>query len=355
MTIVLPFVASSVEDGRVLDDLPETEARAILDELPGIHWRPFERPDLPAIAEFYQTCETHDANPERTSLSSLEEFWDSPRSVPEHDTLTGFDATGAVVATAWSGCNRAVTENRGVYLGGAVHPTRRGEGVGRAVLGWEVAHGTEWDQATRQPGYGPLVMRLGAPTAQADVRDLATRHGLTTERYFFEMSRRLTAAPDLPSIDGVRLLDWDPERSGEVHTVVNAAFRDHWGHSDSTAEMWQEHVTSHAFRPQWSVIAVDEVTDDVVGVAFNVAWEQDWGPKGHTEGYTDELAVLRSHRGRGVATALLLASMRRFFDDGLDAAGLGVDAANPSGALQLYETLGYRQTGSTCIHQLTRP
>lgn len=335
---------------------PESVARAALDALPGIRWRPFDRDDLPAIAAFYREVENHDDNPERTSLSGLEEFWDSPRSVPEHDTLAGFDVNGKVSATAWAGCNRVVTEKRLVYLGGAVRPSRRGEGIGRAVLQWQLAHGHEWDQQTREPGVGPLVMRLHVPTAQADVRDLAKHYGLETERYFFELSQPLAVrlpAP-VPTVDGIRLVDWRPDRSAEVHAVLNTAFRDHWGHTDSTAEMWQEQLTSHSFRPQWSVLAVDELTDAVVGVAFNVAWEQDWDPQGYTEGCTDELAVLRSHRGRGIATALLLASMQHFAADGLDAAGLGVDAANPSGALRLYESLGYRQTASTCIHQLTR-
>lgn len=336
------------------DFLTEAEARTALDAVPGIRWRPFAREDLPAIAAFYRVCEAHDENPERTSLPGLEEFWDSPRSVPEADTLAGFDASGEIVAAAWAGCNRAITERRGVHLGGAVHPSRRGQGIGRLVLGWELAHGNEWDRATRYSSYGPLVMRLPAPTAQDDVRDLAVRHGLAAERYFFEMSQRLTAPAEVPTLDGIQLLDWDPGRSADVHAVVNAEFRDHWGHTDSTAEMWQEQLTSHTFRPRWSVIAVDETTHEVVGVAVNVAWEQDWVPQGYSEGCTDALAVLRSHRGRGIATALLRASMRNFADDGLDAAGLGVDTANPSGALRLYEALGYQQTGSTCIHQLTR-
>lgn len=58
--------------------------------------------------------------------------------------------------------------------------------------------------------------------------------------------------------------------------------------------------------------------------------------------------------GPGIATALLLASMQRFRDEGLEAAGLGVDSANASGAGRLYESLGYRRTASTCIHQVTR-
>lgn len=89
-------------------------------------------------------------------------------------------------------------------------------------------------------------------------------------------------------------------------------------------------------------------------MAFNVAYEQDWARQGYTEGYTDQLAVRAGLRGRGIATALLADSMPRFHEAGLDAAGLGVDSANPSGAARLYEALGYRETASTCIHELTR-
>lgn len=332
----------------------ETRSRAALDALPGMTWRPFGRDDLPAIAAFYAACETFDANPERHSLSGIQEFWDSPRSRPDEDTLVGYDDEGEVVATAWAGCNRAVTERRGVYLGGAVHPDRRGEGIGRLVLDWELAHADAWDAATREHGFGPLVMRLYAPTTQADVRDLAERRGLGVERYFFEMSRRLDDRPAAPAPAGVRVVDWQPDRSREVHRVVDEAFRDHWGHADRTDEMWDELVGSRAFRVAWSVVAIDEATDEVVGAALNCAYEQDWQATGLTEGYTDELAVARSHRGRGVASALLVASMQRFADAGLDAAGLGVDAANPSGALHLYEGLGYRHTASTCVHLLER-
>ncbi|HWC22284.1 MAG TPA: GNAT family N-acetyltransferase [Flexivirga sp.] len=332
----------------------EAAARDRLDELPGISWQPFGRDDLPAIAAFYTECETYDENPERSSLADLEEFWDSTRSVPEADTLVGHDADGRVVATAWAGCNRAITEQRRVRLAGAVRPDRRGEGIGRAVLQWELAHGLAWDDATRREGYGSLVMRLFVPTEQTDARDLAARHEMPTERYFFEMSRWLDDAFDVPAIDGVRLVDWDPARNDEVHRVMDEAFRDHWGHTDMTAEMWQENIDSHGFRPDWTVLAIDDGTDRVIGAAMNYAWEQDWEPQGYTEGYTDQLGVLRSHRGRGIAAALLLESMRRFGESGMQAAGLGVDAANPSGALRLYEKLGYQRTASTCAHQFTR-
>ena len=198
-------------------------------------------------------------------------------------------------------------------------------------------------------------MRLYAPTDQRDVRDLAERHGLGVERWFFEMSRPLDDVPGAPAVPGVRIVGWDPARSREVHRVVDDAFADHWGHVARTDEMWDEGVGSHDFRPDWSVLALDEGTGAVVGAALSCAYEQDWRATGVTEGYTDELGVARSHRGRGVASALLEESMRRYAAAGMQAAALGVDAANPSGALRLYEGLGYRQTAGTCVHQLEVP
>ena len=246
------------------------------------------------------TTATQNVSPFRGFTSS----GDSPRSRPDDDTLVRHDARQQIVATAWAGCNRALTERRSVYLGGAVRPDRRGEGIGRAVLGWEMAHGSEWDSTTRQDGYGPLVMRLYAPSDQADVRDLAERHELAIERYFFEMSRRLDDTPPAPELNGVRIVDWRPERSPEVHNMVDRAFQDHWGHANRTDEMWDEVVGSRAFRPDWSVLALDETTATVVGAALNCAYEQDWQATGIREGYTDQLAVAHTHRGRGIASAL---------------------------------------------------
>lgn len=87
-----------------------------------------------------------------------------------------------------------------------------------------MAHGIGWDLATRQVGYGPLVMRLYAPCDQADVRDLAERYGLAIDRYFFELSRPLNDWPLVPELDGVRIVGWDSARSPEVHRVVDRAF-----------------------------------------------------------------------------------------------------------------------------------
>lgn len=45
------------------------------------------------------------------------------------------------------------------------------------------------------------------------------------------------------------VLDRGTARGTAVHALLDTAFRDHWGHVGSTAEIWQEQRTSRAFRP----------------------------------------------------------------------------------------------------------
>ncbi|NKQ35221.1 MAG: GNAT family N-acetyltransferase [Chloroflexi bacterium] len=66
----------------------------------------------------------------------------------------------------------------------------------------------------------------------------------------------------------------------------------------------------------------------------------------------DEIGVIRGWRQRGIASALIAAAMRAFRDEGLEYAKLGVDTENPTGALRLYENLGfYSVRRSTAFHK----
>lgn len=63
---------------------------------------------------------------------------------------------------------------------------------------------------------------------------------------------------------------------------------------------------------------------------------------GFKDGYTELLGVRRAWRGRGLAPALLIDAMSRYAAAGMERACLDVDTENPSGAVALYERLGYR-------------
>ena len=58
--------------------------------------------------------------------------------------------------------------------------------------------------------------------------------------------------------------------------------------------------------------------------------------------FVRQLAVPRASRGRGIALALLHETFRRAAGRALPAVVLGVDAANATGAVRLYERAGMR-------------
>ena len=58
-------------------------------------------------------------------------------------------------------------------------------------------------------------------------------------------------------------------------------------------------------------------------------------------GWTEDISVRRPWRRRGLARALLTRSLQMFKDMGMDHAALGVDTENTTGALNLYESVGF--------------
>ena len=81
--------------------------------------------------------------------------------------------------------------------------------------------------------------------------------------------------------------------------------------------------------------------DEVVGSVLNTVYVAENERLGVSRGWLDHVSVRRPWRGRGVARALCAASFVALRERGMAEAWLGVDASNPTGALQLYEGLGF--------------
>jgi ribosomal protein S18 acetylase RimI-like enzyme len=76
---------------------------------------------------------------------------------------------------------------------------------------------------------------------------------------------------------------------------------------------------------------------------------------GRSRGYTEDIAVRRPWRRRGVASALLADSLRALQVLGLKEAALGVDAESPSRVLKLYENLGFHTVVEWTFCRRPRP
>jgi ribosomal protein S18 acetylase RimI-like enzyme len=166
-------------------------------------------------------------------------------------------------------------------------------------------------------------------------------------RWYRDMRRDLTQPlPETPELGGIEIRLYAAELSEHVRITHNQAFvPDHWGSNPADPEPWLLNmVGNNDFRPQWSFVAIDPSAAgprQIAGYALSAAYEQEWPTLGFKQGWTDVIGVRREYRGRGVASALLIASMQAFREAGMDGAGLGVDSANPNGALGLYNKLGY--------------
>jgi mycothiol synthase len=157
---------------------------------------------------------------------------------------------------------------------------------------------------------------------------------------------------------GIRLRTMDPERDIEtVWQVDNAAFRDHWGHTEGKLEEFAHWVKMPHFRPELWYLAEEEVSGKVVGLGLSII-DPDWiAQTGRQEGYVDTLAVLRKHRRQGLGTALLMQSLHALRRAGMEGAHLHADADNLTGAMRLYQQSGFsvRKTSMAFRRPLREP
>ena len=164
---------------------------------------------------------------------------------------------------------------------------------------------------------------------------LYEHHGFSPIRYTYKMRRPLDhpiAKTPLPT--DLQLTRWHETYSDAARLAFNTAFHDNWGIPEMDAALWQKFfVGVPQFRPDLSWLAL---ADETI-VAFCVNWVNE-GPE---EGWIEAVGVVPDWRGNGIATALINQSLHDFQAQGLKSAGLDVDTDNPTGALQLYEKLGF--------------
>ncbi|WP_278234628.1 GNAT family N-acetyltransferase [Isoptericola sp. AK164] len=332
----------------------------------GLAWRAATADDAAALLELRNTIAAADAEPYRESLEEITELFDAPWRRFDVDSVLGFDADGALRAYGHVETMPGDTRTLRAFLFGGVHPSRRGEGIGRELFAWQVARARQVLAASGKE----LPARIGVfaeDDGPASKLRLYERAGFEPRRFYTDLRRDLRdlEAEPLPEValDGsLRLVPFSAEYDDAARLAHNDAFRDHWGSEPNTPEQWRRGRTG--FAPQWTHLVVDDApdvealladehTDDetaaalrageplVVGYAMSERFEEDFAVRGYSFGYTAVLGTRRAYRGRKAGLAALLASMRSFAADGMEYACLDVDTANPSGADGLYASLGY--------------
>jgi ribosomal protein S18 acetylase RimI-like enzyme len=125
-----------------------------------------------------------------------------------------------------------------------------------------------------------------------------------------------------------------------VWEASNEAFQDHWGYIPDPWEDFKSFIDSPDYDP--SLLRVAWQGDQVAGMVLSFIDKDQNEIYGRKRGYTENICVRRPWRRKGLAKALIASSLLALKERGMTEAGLGVDAENISGALHLYEFMGYR-------------
>ena len=230
-------------------------------------------------------------------------------------------------------------------------PELRRQGIGSALLAWAEDRAAEI-RAAGEVGSSDAVHQMSAATDENNTASsaFAEASGYRVIRYSFEMRRELDAPiSDAPLPDG---LEMRPVAEADLRRIFDAnaeAFQDHWEAAVRTDDDFRDWLEDPDLDTSLWQVAWEG--DEVAGVSVNSIYTEENERLGIRVGWLDQVSVRRPWRRKGVGAAVIAGSLRVFRDRGMAEASLGVDAENPTGALELYERLGFTRHRSFRVYR----
>jgi GNAT superfamily N-acetyltransferase len=282
------------------------------------------------------------------TVEDVVRFFEHPHNFdPHQDALfvqVGSQPVG-YVEVGW----RRESEGRLIYHHeGFLIPAWRRKGIGSAML--KMAETRLRVIAAEHNSDEPKVFRAWAEETEIGKIALLESAGYKPTRYFFEMvCKNMDELPSAPMPPGLEIRPVTPEHYRPVWDALAEAFRDHWSYTPPAEAHYQRWLKSRRFQPQLWVIAWDG--DQVTGTILNYIDAEQNKARQRKRGYTEDICVRRPWRRRGLARAMLVRSIQRLRDEGMTEAALGVDTENPSGALGLYENVGFKPYRNANVYE----
>lgn len=311
-----------------------------LPSIPGIAVRALDRPDDFQIVADLVVAEAQ-ADGQTDAITTADEVEVAFRNAENMDLLRDFRfvevdgvPVGYVTTRWWD-----ETDGPRIYRHMCkVVPEWRNRGIGTAMLDWAQSHLA--DRASRHDINRSKVYRTDIDEQASGGTSLLEANGYRPIQHGASLVR--------PNLDGVPeallpdSLEIRPVADDQLRTIWEAdteAFRDHWGFVEPTEKDWQAFLDfPHRDESLWQV-AWDG--NRVAGQVRTFISEPENSANDRKRGWTEFISTARDWRGKGVATALICASLRQLRDLGMQEAALGVHVENPNGAYRLYQSLGF--------------
>ena len=317
--------------------------------VPGLVFRHYRgEEDIPAMVNVINKSNPVDGV---EWLSTIEE------SVNNYRHLTNCDPTQDVIIAEIHGdlvgygrCwwDQQLDGNRIYFHFAHVLPAWRDEGIRRAIVRFneDRLHAI----AATHPQDGARWLNCWASETETHWENLLVSEGYKAVRYFMEMVRpTLDDIPDLPLPLGIEVRRGTHGEWRQIWEAEREAFRDHWGETEWSEESFQGWSKNPNFNPNlWQVAWAG---DEVAGGVLNFINKPENEEYGRLRGYTEDIFVRRPWRKQGLAKALIARSFQVLKDEGMEEAALGVDAENPTGAVQLYTGMGFQTVKQSATYR----
>ena len=296
--------------------------------------------DAEAVAALKRTIEIERYRESDVTADQVRAEWALPRLSLEDDVWVIADAGGAVVAYGLCWMEAPPDQAAAEQL---VDPALRGRGLNELLLGLCEARAAELAAATAH-GNG-VTLSVWAHESDARRLRLIERRGYERQRAFLRLERELDDAMDTPVWpSGITVATF---RSGiddvAVHAAHEEAFADHDASAETDIEEWLQSRFAHEGPDLGLWLVAWDGSEAVGGIE---AMETPSGA------FMGELFVRRPWRGRGIGRALMLEECAELRRRGMRSAFFAVDAANPTGALHLHESIGFRSSrGATLLYE----
>lgn len=272
-----------------------------------------------------------------TSLDQFRNYYENLSNCDPQTDIVVAERDGLIVGYGRASWREEIDGPRLYDVTAFAHPDHAGRLLDGLI---EATEGRCRQVAAGHPPGEKLLESEAADEATSRLGVLA-RRGYRPVRYSFLMVRpNLDDLADAPLPAGLEIRPVKPEHLRAIFDAEVEALRDHWGASLQTEEDFQLFATNPV-ESDTSMWRVAWDNDQVAGMVRGYIRVDENAQYGRQRGWVENISVRRPWRRRGLARALIGATISALREAGMTEGALGVDAENPTGALRLYLSCGF--------------
>jgi mycothiol synthase len=318
-------------------------------DMAGLRYRgPRPETDFPKMSDIYNLVAPI-GNPQFTPQTPAALAQESEQQTPDHgqDQLI-VEVEGEMIG--WGSCD-TFRQRKNLYIGSHdffLRPEWRERGIELAAIRY---FETRVAERLRDCPAEQAIYKIAVNEADSQRVALLQAANYTQLAAHANMVRPdLEHIPDYALPDGIAMRPAAEAHLREIYEAHREAFQEHIHGVDPSDEDFDEWSRAEvlADRSLW-VVAWEVQTNKIAGVILNYILEGENTYHHRQRGYVEYISVLRPYRRRGLARAMIAASLRRHKERGMQEAALSSHTENPFNPISLYTAMGFQVRYHTLI------